>query len=347
MGKKGAGLRFLEIFRNYSNSNLDEVSFIVSRNAKKSISQIDSRIKSTFSISGIFDLLLLPLIVLHQIWTLAATTKLRRRHFLFVMPSPSDFFLILAMRILRMPCSFIIHDAITHSGERWPTRRSIRFRVRFAEKIYTLSKFTQEDLKNIYAADSILLHHPIFPIIARQGDSNLAFGINNYFLFVGRIRDYKGVVDLVRAFEHSKTDCVLVIAGDGYFSKPENDKIIVLNRWLSDWEIESLIAHSRAVVFPYRDASQSGIIPICVSLGVPMIVSDAGALPEQARPGQLIGIFKAGNIESLSKLLNKAELATEQRRINHDSDFQNAQELSKLSSEKFAYELISSLLSKD
>ena len=343
MGKKGAGLRFLDIFRTYSQIHLNDVSFIVSRKASKNLSQLDSRTNSTFSISSTFDLFLLPLIVLHQLWTLAATTKLRKRHFLFVMPSPSDYFLMVCLRALRMPCSFIIHDPRTHSGEVWPTSRSIKFRIRIANKIYSLSKYTQEELKKSYDANSILLDHPIFPITTRNEDFELGHDFKNYFLFIGRIRDYKGVLDLVNAFDLSNSKCVLVIAGEGDFPRPESENIILINRWLSDAEIESLIAGSRAVIFPYRDASQSGVIPTCISLEVPLIVSDAGALVEQAKAGQLIGIFEAGNIESLKEILIKAELVTEGRSTKNDSDFQKAQEMSKLSSEKFVRELISSL----
>jgi glycosyltransferase involved in cell wall biosynthesis len=344
MGKRGAGLRFLDIFRTYSQFYLNDVSFIVSRKASKNLSQIDSKTKSTFSISSTFDLFLLPLIVLHQFWTLVATTKLRKRHFLFVMPSPSDYFFILCLRVLRMPCSFIIHDPSTHSGEIWPTSRSIKFRTRIANKIYSLSKYTQEELKKNYATSSLLLDHPIFPISTRTDNFALVQGLKNYFLFIGRIRDYKGVLDLVHAFGSSKCKSVLVIAGEGDFQKPENEKILLINRWLSDAEIESLIAGSRAVIFPYRDASQSGVIPTCISFGVPMIVSDAGALAEQARAGQLIGIFEAGNIESLKEILIEAEIVTKNRSAKDDSDFQMAQDLSKRSSEKFVRELISSLL---
>jgi len=75
-----------------------------------------------------------------------------------------------------------------------------------------------------------------------------------------------------------------------------------------------------------------------------MIVSDAGALAEQARAGQLIGIFEAGNIESLKEILIEAEIVTKNRSAKDDSDFQMAQDLSKRSSEKFVRELISSLL---
>jgi glycosyltransferase involved in cell wall biosynthesis len=344
MGKKGAGLRFLEIFRTYSHSQLEEVSFIVSRKAEKSLGQIDSKTRSTFSISGLYDLLLSPLILLHQFWILVATTKLQKRHFLFVMPSPSDFFFLLLLRALRMPCSFIIHDPDTHSGEVWPTSRSIRFRVRIAYKIYVLSKYTQEELKKNYAVDSIMLDHPTFPISLRNEQFTFLHELENYFLFIGRIRDYKGVPDLIDAFHRSESNFGLIIAGEGDFQKPANENIILLNRWLSDFEIESLIAGSSAVIFPYRDASQSGVIPICVSLQVPMIVSDAGALVEQASAGKLIGSFEAGNVKSLAELIIKAEVASEQTRLKGNLDFQKAHELSKQSSESFVRKLLLSLL---
>jgi glycosyltransferase involved in cell wall biosynthesis len=50
---------------------------------------------------------------------------------------------------------------------------------------------------------------------------------------------------------------------------------------MSNLELVSEIKNSDLVVFPYIEASQSGTIPICKELGIPVLVTPVGGLPEQ------------------------------------------------------------------
>ena len=115
-------------------------------------------------------------------------------------------------------------------------------------------------------------------------------GVQDYYLFFGRIDQYKGISRLLKAYqqyEEGKPDHRrLVIAGSGNFSEEEKQlldsmpEIICINRFLDDEEITPLYQNSCAVVLPYLEASQSGVLPIAYKYGKPVIVSDLPGLTE-------------------------------------------------------------------
>jgi glycosyltransferase involved in cell wall biosynthesis len=49
---------------------------------------------------------------------------------------------------------------------------------------------------------------------------------------------------------------------------------------VSNEEIDQIAQRSWAVVLPYRDGTQSGVIPVAYYSACPVIVSDVGSLPE-------------------------------------------------------------------
>ena len=118
-------------------------------------------------------------------------------------------------------------------------------------------------------------------------------GCERYYLFFGRIDKYKGIADLVKAFNRLDDNYPkLVIAGSGSLTPDEEHlitlnlpRIVLLNRFISDSEMVYLFEHSLAVVLPYVEASQSGIIPIAYKVGKPVITSDLDGLTQFVENG--------------------------------------------------------------
>ena len=116
------------------------------------------------------------------------------------------------------------------------------------------------------------------------------------FLYFGVVRPYKGVEDLVAAFDllpdHVRQTSRLVIVGetwegwtaplDAVAASPNADRIDVINRYVSDAEVGVHFAGADAVVLPYRRSSSSGPLHIAMSCGLPVIVSKVGGLVEAA-----------------------------------------------------------------
>ena len=105
-------------------------------------------------------------------------------------------------------------------------------------------------------------------------------------LMFGRMRAYKGL-DLLRdAFATLPPGFTLRVVGDGPIETlapglSALPGVTIEPRWVTEADIPALIAAHDAVVLPYREASQSGIIPNAQALGVPVVATPAGGLPGQ------------------------------------------------------------------
>jgi len=113
-------------------------------------------------------------------------------------------------------------------------------------------------------------------------------------LYFGVIRPYKGLEDLIAAFNAIPEDQIgdywLTVAGETWenwtlpaeaiAASPYRDRITFINRYVHDDEVEELFAGADAVVLPYRRASMSGPLHVAMGYGLPLVVSAVGGLPE-------------------------------------------------------------------
>jgi glycosyltransferase involved in cell wall biosynthesis len=104
------------------------------------------------------------------------------------------------------------------------------------------------------------------------------------FLFLGQVRPYKGVEELVRAFDTLNGERVhLTIAGQHHGRldlsglRPEtSERLTIVNRTIEQEEIPAFYAAADFAVTPYRAVTTPGSLILALSLGVPVI---APALP--------------------------------------------------------------------
>jgi Glycosyltransferase len=115
-------------------------------------------------------------------------------------------------------------------------------------------------------------------------------------LFFGTIRPYKGLEDLVRAFESlaSESDHYwLTVVGETWegWTQPielittskHRDRITLVNRYVSDAEASRWFAGTDVVALPYRRSSASGPLHLTMDVGLPVVVTDVGGLGEATR----------------------------------------------------------------
>jgi glycosyltransferase involved in cell wall biosynthesis len=118
-------------------------------------------------------------------------------------------------------------------------------------------------------------------------------GAGPRLLFFGRFRAYKGLDllrDAFRLFHAANPAATLLVVGEGDAEAcapglAAMPGVTVESRWVAEAEIPALLAASDAVVLPYREASQSGIAPQALAMGVPVVATPVGGLLEQVRPG--------------------------------------------------------------
>ena len=88
----------------------------------------------------------------------------------------------------------------------------------------------------------------------------------------------------------------MTIAGNGDIRPYVNQikdlpEINIINRYIRDEEIGTLFSiENEIIVLPYKDATQSGVIPVAVDFNVPVVATNTGGLVEQLNNGNL-GVF--------------------------------------------------------
>ncbi|RMD92151.1 MAG: glycosyltransferase family 1 protein [Calditrichaeota bacterium] len=118
-------------------------------------------------------------------------------------------------------------------------------------------------------------------------------------LFLGLIHPYKGLDVLLKAFkvvQEKKPDAHLMIVGNPYepFRKYEllmeklrldTTRIETCLEFIKTRDSFQIIQESDLVILPYKESSQSGVIPLANTLGVPVVASRVGGLPEMIAEG--------------------------------------------------------------
>jgi glycosyltransferase involved in cell wall biosynthesis len=113
-------------------------------------------------------------------------------------------------------------------------------------------------------------------------------------LYFGVIRPYKGLEDLLRAFEAIREEEIgkyrLTIVGETWegWTLPNEliersryrERINFINRYVRDEEVAQFFAEADAVVLPYQRSSASGPLHIAMSQGLPLVVTQIGGLVE-------------------------------------------------------------------
>ena len=137
---------------------------------------------------------------------------------------------------------------------------------------------------------------------------------DNYVLLFGRIKPYKGIDVMIKATRIAKpklgNEFKVLIAGLGdisYFSNllnlPDCDYIHIRNELIPILDIPSIFERSRFIVLPYRDASQSGVIPLAYTFSKAVIASDVGSISEIVDHGKTGFIFNSGNEQELAEYI--------------------------------------------
>lgn len=211
-------------------------------------------------------------------------------------------------RLLKdIPSVIFVHDPQPHPD--WTGRFYAgleNFSIHQASFCITMSYGLIDALKKRCGKDKPIAVIPIGPLNYGVSEPQQCAEVPR-ILFFGRIVPYKGLEVLLKAYTmvREKHPCQLLIAGEGdlisYREWLKNaPDIEVVNRWIPDEEIGSLFARSDIVVLPYTSASQSGIIPIAASFGLPVIATHTGGLPEQIEHGRSGLLVSPGDSKELA-----------------------------------------------
>lgn len=243
------------------------------------------------------------------------------------MPGFLDPTMAMWLRIVGIPLTTIVHEISAHPGDRHGLLyRLQRAQLRRSQRIVVLSRFVRDQIE---AQPSLLgrhtelqtLFHPPFSFadlelpevhpVTPGADGPLRL------LVAGRLRAYKGIETAIAAIDLLPAGAVtLEIAG-----RPGNEPwveqarrhpaIIASFGWQSEADLIAAIDRADLVLFPYNEASQSGLVPLCQSRSRPVLVTPVGGLVDQVSHGidGLIapGTDATGIADTMRPLLNNRE----------------------------------------
>ncbi len=182
---------------------------------------------------------------------------------------------------------YIVHDGKLHLGEsNDKNQRQLTYIMSHATSLIFLSNYVRQLVVDNYGIDKPshiaphgLINYGPLPLVVKDPS-------NPILLFVGRVSEYKGVDLLLEAIKQVPDNLYdkLIIAGKwSYENSIEYDpeKVKIIDKWLSNEEILQYIALSDIMIFPYREATQSGVATLAVNYLRPSIVTDVGAFKEQ------------------------------------------------------------------
>lgn len=214
------------------------------------------------------------------------------------------------LRRLRVPLVSTAHVVTPHEPRR-VEHAAFRRLHRISDLVVAHSTFDRDRLVEecgVEAARVVVIPHGDYGFFARSGPlpgraaARQRLGLepeHEVVLFFGYIREYKGLDLLFEAWPDviaSRPRARLLVAGDPVqLGRTRRDE---LEAWATrlgavhrfDYvpfaDVTGYFRATDVLAMPYRRVSQSGILFLALALGVPLVATRVGALPETLRDGE-------------------------------------------------------------
>lgn len=191
----------------------------------------------------------------------------------------------------RVPVVWTAHDVL-------PFERTERDSIWFssiykaADRVVVLTTVAADELRSLAGVEPVVIEHPVPDDVVRVSRTEARRRLRlpesgRLLAALGFIRPYKGYGLLADVWERlGDTAPALLVMGE-LMAEEERSTIERLGRsrrvelrldYASDEELQLAIAASDALLLPYVEASDSGLLHLSHALGVPVIASDAPQL---------------------------------------------------------------------
>ncbi len=200
-------------------------------------------------------------------------------------------------------------------------KAAMRLLMRHVDAHVVHSDFDLALLREAYGLDAgaaTVVPHGPYDHVRVAGRSEASSAAEPFeVLYFGVIRPFKGVEDLVAAFDLLPEEVAggmrLTLVGETWegwtapleavAASPRRDRIRVVNRYVTDEEVQQHFSRADAVVLPYRRSSSSGPLHIAMSAGLPVVVSAVGGLVEAAQAYDGVHFVPPGDPAALADVL--------------------------------------------
>ena len=240
----------------------------------------------------------------------------------------------LAQRNGKTRCIALVHNMIPHEPSILD-KIFAPFFVRNTNGFVALSESVVQDINRFdkAAKPKTSYPHPIYDHYGEQmtkEEACLALNLNpenEYMLFFGLVRAYKGLDLLLDAFGKVKDQLPklqLIIAGEFYEDEHKYrtlitnngliDRVIIKNEFIADADLRKYFGAANLIAQPYKSATQSGVTQVAFHFEKPMLVTNVGGLGEIVHDHKM-GYAVEPNAEAI------AEAITDYYTNNRQADY--------------------------
>lgn len=240
----------------------------------------------------------------------------------------------LAQRNGKTRCIALVHNMIPHEPSILD-KIFAPFFVRNTNGFVALSESVVQDINRFdkAAKPKTSYPHPIYDHYGEQmtkEEACLALNLNpenEYMLFFGLVRAYKGLDLLLEAFGKVKDQLPklqLIIAGEFYEDEDKYrtlitnngliDRVIIKNEFIADADLRKYFGAANLITQPYKSATQSGVTQVAFHFEKPMLVTNVGGLGEIVHDHKM-GYAVEPNAEAI------AEAITDYYTNNRQADY--------------------------
>jgi starch synthase len=216
-----------------------------------------------------------------------------------------------------IPTVMTVHDITPHPGSSKTDVQAVRnMLLSYADRVIVHGDYARDNIRGVSKDIVRIVPHGNYSFF--DGGCSIDATGTDSFLFFGRISKYKGIEYLVQAVNELNAegrDVRLIIAGEGDLT-PYRELIEgrpwfeVHNRYVPDEEVTEFFARSFAVVLPYIEVTQSGVVQVALAFKKPVISTRVGCLPEIIKDGVNGRLVEPGNVTVLKQAM--ADLADHQ-----------------------------------
>lgn len=224
-----------------------------------------------------------------------------------------------------------VNQARRDSNDSLVNRLTLRIQYRLVNHIFVHTQKMKTELLEEFGVRELavtVIRHPVnnaFPdtdLTPAEAKRRLGIGEDEgTILFFGRIRPYKGLEQLLAAFQQlvaRRANFRLVIAGEpkrgseDYLEQInrtiEEDftpgRIIAKIQFIPDEEMELYLKAADVLVLPYKEIFQSGVLFLAYSYGLPVVATDVGSFREEIVEGQTGFLCRPDDPLALSEALD-------------------------------------------
>ena len=243
--------------------------------------------------------------------------------------------LMLYYKLLGKRIAFTAHNVNAgkrDSNDSWLNRLTLKIQYRLVDHIFVhTDKMKMEILADFGVREQAVTVIPFginnsvpdTALTPRQAKERLGIGEDERtILFFGNIGPYKGVDYLVAAFQKimaSNTHYRLIIAGkprggcEKYLKDiqetisrdPNWARVVQKIGYVPDEETEVYFKAADVLVLPYTEVSQSGVLFLGYSFGLPVVAADVGSLREEIVEGRTGFLCKPCDADDLAAIIEE------------------------------------------